>query len=259
MGILAPLALEVAMEEGHMRRVGWALLVVVLCTPLAFTVYLVTAARYPALDRVTLTLPMAIRQPVAGIVMQKAGYGDKSTAAIDRVVRIDPDNGDAWSRRCTATRNKSNPAAASICATAIRLAPDSAWNYNALGYAQQESKNFCAAEDSFTTAMDKDRNDAYLIRNMSIAAMRCGHLGAAQSGLEVSETLDAKAAADPDDDEDSKDDLVLDREYLAVVYDRTQQPAKATEVCLKAHPTYKPCHCDLTDKSVACTGSLPHH
>ena len=50
-------------------------------------------------------------------------------------------------------------------------------------------------------------------------------------------------------------DLLSDREYLAVAYDRTNQPAKATAICTKAHPDWKTCHCELTETSVKCSNA----
>ena len=69
----------------------------------------------------------------------------------------------------------------------------------------------------------------------------------------MAEGFDAKAAADPDEDEDIKADLLSDREYLAVAYDRTNQPAKAIAICTKAHSGWKTCHCELNDAGVKCS------
>ena len=88
---------------------------------------------------------------------------------------------------------------------------------------------------------------------MARAALRCGHTGASVAGFEVAEGLDAKAAADPDEDDDVKSDLLSDREYLSVAYDRTNQPAKATAICAKAHTGWKTCHCELTETGVKCS------
>ncbi|MGH9595660.1 MAG: hypothetical protein ACRD3K_02565 [Edaphobacter sp.] len=98
------------------------------------------------------------------------------------------------------------------------------------------AKDFCDAEDSYTTAIRSLQNDPALLRNMSPAALRRGH---APSSV-------------PDDGDDASSDLVLDREYLTVAYDRTSQPAKADATCAKAHTGWKTCHCELTDSPVKC-------
>jgi tetratricopeptide (TPR) repeat protein len=235
-----------------MRPVLWGLLGFVLCLPLAFVLLIVLAAKYPGMDTLTTKLPAAVQSAVSDLVMQKAGYGKDSAQSIDRALRFDPDNADAWTRRCHGNLNEKtyDPAA---CRKAISLQP-TAWNFNGLGAAQEQAKDFCAAEDSYTSAIRAQTNSAYSLRNMARAAMRCGHTGASVAGFEVAEGLDAKAVADPDDDGDTVDDLRADREYLAVAYDRTNQPAKAAAICTKAHTDWKTCHCELSETSVKCSG-----
>jgi tetratricopeptide (TPR) repeat protein len=238
-----------------MRPVLWGLLGLVVCLPLALVLLIVTAASYPAMDSFTLKLPAGLQTTVADLIMQKAGYGKDSTKRIDRALRFDPENADAWTRRCHENVNgtTSDPA---TCRKAIALQP-TAWNFNGLGAAQEKAKDFCAAEDSYTSAIRVATNEAYYLRNMARAALRCGHTGASIAGFEVAEGLDAKAAADPDDDGDTKDNLLSDREYLAVVYDRTNQPAKAAAICTKAHSSWKTCRCDLTETGVKCSDAPP--
>jgi hypothetical protein len=211
-----------------MRPVFWGLLGLVVCLPLAFVLMIVIAARYPAMDALTIKLPAGIQTTVADLILQKTGYGRDSAKGIDRALRFDPENADAWTRRCQNNFDgtTSDPA---TCRKAIALEP-TAWNFNGLGAAQEKAKDFCAAEDSYTNAIRAATNEAYYLRNIARAALRCGHTGASVAGFEVAEGLDAKAAADPDDDGDTKDDLLSDREYLAVAYNRTSQPAKAAAI-----------------------------
>jgi tetratricopeptide (TPR) repeat protein len=247
-----------------MRRIWMGLLIAVLCLPLAFTIYLFAAAKLPALDRVTLALPMGVRAPIAEIVLKRSGYGKDAAKQLDRVILLDPGNTSAWNWRCSAATGVE---AISDCDKAISLSA-TAWNYRNLGHAQEEARDFCAAETSYTSAIGKAQNDPNYLRSMGIAALRCGHTPASRAGLEVAEDLDAKTVAkadanpqssrsedDDDDPDDAKTDLTLDREYLAVVYDRSKEPAKAVEACSKAHPEWKACHCELTDKVVACTAN----
>ena len=235
-----------------MRPVLWGLLGLIVCLPLGFVLLIVTAAKYPAMDNFTMKLPTDIQTTVGDLIMQKSGYGKDSTKRIDRALRFDPENADAWTRRCHENLDgtTSDPA---TCRKAIALQP-TAWNFNGLGAAQEKAKDFCAAEDSYTSAIRVAANEAYYLRNMARAALRCGHTGASVAGFEVAEGLDAKAVADPDDEGDTKADLLSDREYLAVAYDRTSQPAKATAMCIKAHAGWKTCHCELTETSVRCSG-----
>ncbi len=45
-----------------------------------------------------------------------------------------------------------------------------------------------------------------------------------------------------------------DREYLSIAYDRVHKPEKSHDICVKAHPDWKACHCDLQEEGVKCTG-----
>jgi Tfp pilus assembly protein PilF len=234
-----------------MRPVLWGLLVLVVCLPLAFVLFLVVAAKYPALDALTVKLPAGIRTTVADLTLRNAGYGKDSAKLVDRAIKLDPESTDAWGRRCHSYGDKKTYDQAA-CRKAIKLDP-SAWNFNGLGTSQENAKDFCAAEDSYTNAIKASANDAYSLRNMARAALRCGHAGASVAGFEVAEGLDAKAAADPDEDNDIQADLLSDREYLALAYDRTNQPAKAVAICTRAYANWKTCHCELTDAEVKCS------
>jgi hypothetical protein len=233
-----------------MRLVLWAFLIFIVCLPLAFVLYLVAAARYPSMDSFTAKLPSTVGSAVSQIALRKAGYGKDEAKVVNRAIQLDPENPDAWSRLCHLDDEAAGDEAA--CRKAIELRP-TAWNFNGLGAAQERTGNFCAAEDSYTSAIQQTSNSALFLRNMARAALRCGHSGASVAGLEVAEGLDAKAVADPDDDDETKPDLLSDREYLAVAYDRTKQRDKAVVTCLKAHSDWKSCHCELTDKDVKCS------
>lgn len=237
-----------------MRPVLWGLLVFVVCLPLAFVLLIVAAARYPAMDAFTMKLPDGIRTTVAELVLRNAAYGNISVKLVDRAIELDPENTDAWARRCHGNGEEAKYDQGA-CRKAIALDP-SAWNFNGLGTAQENVKDYCTAEDSYTNAIKASANSAYSLRNMARAALRCGHVGASVAGFEVAEGLDAKAAADPDEDDDTKSDLLADREYLAVAYDRTNQPSKAMAICTKAHAQWKACHCELTDTTVKCSDAL---
>jgi tetratricopeptide (TPR) repeat protein len=235
-----------------MRPILWGLLVFVLCLPLAFVLSLVAAARYPSMDAFTMKLPIDFRAAVAELTLRNAGYGKDSAKGIDRAIMFDPESADAWTRRCHGNVDETTYDQAA-CRKAITLEP-TASNFNGLGMAQEQAKDYCAAEDSYTSAIRETADSAYSLRNMARAALRCGHVSASVAGFEVAEGLDAKAAADPDDEDDTRSDLVTDREYLAVAYDRTNQPAKSAAVCIRAHPNWKTCHCELTETGPKCSG-----
>jgi hypothetical protein len=160
-----------------MRPVLWGLLGLVVCLPLVFVLLIVTAAKYSAMDSFTIKLPADIQTTVADLIMQKVGYGKDSAKGIDRALRFDPENADAWTRRChdNLDGTTSDPA---TCRKAIALRP-TAWNFNGLGAAQEKAKDFCAAEDSYTNAIKEATNEAYYLRNMG--ALPCDAATPAQA------------------------------------------------------------------------------
>ena len=253
-----------------MRRAWWGLVIVVLCLPLAFSLWLLAAARMPALDASTARLPAVLRSSVAEAILHSAAHGPKALKPIDRALRLDPDSEDGWSRRCSLSEGAEKLTA---CSRSLSLSP-SMWNYDHVGDAESALGDFCAAERSYTTAnrryieathfandedVEGDQDDAtqaIFVRNMGVAALRCGHLPDSRAALEVAETLDIKLAQpdlnDADGEAEFKEDLAHDRESLSIVYDRQHEAAKSAEACGKAHPTWKTCHCDLTGTAIAC-------
>ena len=121
-----------------MRPVLWGLLGLVVCLPLAFVLLIITAAKYPAMDSTTIKLPADIQTTVGDLIMQKVGYGKDSAKGIDRALRFDPENADAWTRRCHNNFDGTTPDPAT-CRKAIALQP-TAWNFNGLGAAQEQAK-----------------------------------------------------------------------------------------------------------------------
>jgi tetratricopeptide (TPR) repeat protein len=235
-----------------MRSVLWGLLIFVVCLPLAFVLFLIPAAKFPAMDAFTMKLPMGIRSAVAEMTLNNADYGKDSSKATDRAIQFDPDNAEAWAQRCHGEYDETRISLAA-CRKAIALNPSGS-NFNGQGTAQERAKDYCAAEDSYTRAIQASSNNATYLRNMARAALRCGHVGASVAGFEVAEGLDAKAAADSDEEDDVKTDLVTDREYLTVVYGKTNEQAKAGAACAKAHADWKSCQCELNDAGVKCSG-----
>ena len=52
------------------------------------------------MDNSTVKLPADIKTTVGDLIMQKAGNGNDSAKQIDRALRFDPENAEAWTRRC---------------------------------------------------------------------------------------------------------------------------------------------------------------
>ena len=139
-------------------RLVWALLVCILCLPLAFVLYLVAAARYPSMDGFTARLPPVVGSAVSQIALRRAGYGKDDGNAIHRALQLDPESADAWTRLCHLNDDAGGHEA--TCRKAVSLSP-TAWNFNSLGAAQERSGDFCTAEDSYTMSVQKTSNNAF--------------------------------------------------------------------------------------------------
>ncbi len=158
-----------------MRPILWGLLVFVLCLPLAFVLLLVAAARYPSMDAFTMKLPMDFRTAVAELTLRNAGYGKDSAKGIDRAIKFDPESADAWTRRCHGNVDETTYDQAA-CRKAITLEP-TASNFNGLGMAQEQAKDYCAAEDSYTSAIRETADSAILFAQYGasgVALRSCG-------------------------------------------------------------------------------------
>ncbi len=248
-----------------MRTFLWWLFVALACTPVTLMALIAAEARYPALDSITLHNPALLREFVGEVAITWVGYGEDSPPRLDRVLRLAPDNTEAWTRRCTRD-NFSDPKAAPAksladCTRAVAL-DHSEPNLNNLGLAQERSNNPCAAEDSFTSANSRvNAVYPFVLRNMGRAALACGHIPAAIAGFEVAETKDAQdvavSAAKHEDEEDlqeEKEDLTEDRNWLILAYGRNRDLTRANQMCSTAHPTWKTCSCNTSAEGVECSG-----
>ena len=253
-----------------MRTFLWWLFVAAACTPITLMALIAAEARYPALDPLTVHNPSFLRELVGEVAITWVGYGKDSPPKLDRILRLAPDNAEAWSRRCTRD-NFSDPKAAveislADCTRAVALNRTEP-NLNNLGLAQERSNNPCAAENSFTSA-NSSVNAAYpfVLRNMGRAALACGHTPAAIAGFEVAETKDAQDVAvsaakheDPEDLEEEKADLTEDRDWLILAYGRNHDLARTNQMCSTAHPTWKTCTCNTSADTVKCSDQPTPH
>lgn len=232
--------------------------VAVLCLPLTFVLWLMIAGAWPAMDRITLHLPMSIRETVASVAMQNVGWGKNAQLKLQRVLRLSPDDATAWTRSCEMTAGKSGDRRGGVqtCERAVAL-DDSGWNFDHLGRAQERAGDECAAEESFTRASSKSSMGYEYghVESMGRASLRCGDLYSARAGLEAAIDLQEKSYKAPDQDPDDIDgtraDEKTDREYLIVTLDRLHETRLAKETCSQVHPEWGGCVCALDSKGEA--------
>jgi hypothetical protein len=241
-----------------LRKVLVVLGVGVLSFPLLFVIWLLLAVRLPKMDALTMRMPMSVRSTVAASVLTNVPWGKKGSQGIDRVIALDSENADAWSRRCTNLWKDAGAAQLQACEKAVAL-QKTAPNLNNLGRAQEKMGDECAAEESFTQASSaaSSGTDYTYVENMGRASLRCGKAYDARAGLETAINLESRNLRAPDQDEDDiadyKEDQLADREYLIVTFDRMHDSANAQTTCSVAHPDWKGCACSLDAKGkVAC-------
>jgi hypothetical protein len=217
--------------------------------PILSVILLFNAAAFPSMDRLTLALPTAMRKPVAEIAMNRVDAGSPANlhSTLDRILRLDPENAEAWSRRCGNISLDDPAAKLQQCQQAVRFARTKA-NLGGVGVAQEALNDSCTAEESYTEANRiANASDTFLLRNMGRAALTCGHVVSSIAIFQVAEEHDA-ANSDTGDQ-----DLTLDREWLVIAHQANHDPKAAAAACTRAHPDWKGCNCFFQANTVTCT------
>ncbi len=225
-----------------------------------FIVLVLTEARFPALDPITVYEPHPMRAVVAGLAMRELGPADND---VDRILRIDMENARAWERRCTAAIGPSPASSVYDCKRAYEFEPTAA-NLRAVASAEESAGQVCEAEAGFH--QDYEKSDLavrkpLVLRDEARAALACGHPEAAMAALHQAELLDLAESTDTPRDPTQvadpsaavRESLASDRGYMAVVYDRMNQSDKAKQMCTEANPGSPGCACELTGNALICS------
>jgi tetratricopeptide (TPR) repeat protein len=234
-----------------MRAIWIRLVLISACV----CVVLLAEARFTALDGFTLKMPHPLRAIVATLTVHENGA---SAAALDRALTIDPDNTAAWGRRCSAYVGKDATERLYDCQRAVALRASAA-NLRGEASALEESGNFCAAEATYRAALTKADvvgQRAYVMRDQARTGLACGDVSGSLTALRSAEEIDTRNAAEAGQNASGRDGLAADRGYMAVVYDRMNQPQKAKELCAEANPAYASCTCELTGSGVSCAQTV---
>ena len=245
-----------------MRKVLLVLGIAILCLPMLFVTWLLLASRWQKMDPTTAHAPLFLRQAVASVILQKTTYGKESLPRIDRILRLDPQNAEAWQRRCSASAWGKSPNLKD-CETAVKFAGGPGDYYN-LGHIEEAAGDPCTAEDNYTEAVSKTsaNPDTDYLEAMGRSALLCNHLPASRAGYEVAATTQQKwlnqSDLDQDEIDDAKKNLLADQESLIVIYHRQHDDLLAGQTCTAAHPNWKVCSCDIDTKGAAsCTEAKP--
>ena len=228
-----------------MRGRGRKLTAIVVCVLVLFSVQ----ARFPLLDAITLRLPHPVRSVVATLAVYE---NNQEPAALTRALRLDPDNAAAWGRRCTAYVGNNSAERLEDCRRAVALRA-SATNLRGEASALEEDGDFCAAERAYRDSLGETEFSGqrpYVMRDMALSALSCGHVQASLETLQAAEEMDSR---------NGSDGVAADRSYLSVVYEAMNDRGRARQMCSEANPGYGGCSCELTSTGVSCKPDvLPH-
>ena len=141
-----------------------------LCIAILCAIALLSlAARFPALDTISLDLPHPLRSLVATLAVRES---TPVAGSLDRALAIDPDNAAAWGRRCTAYMGNDPADRLADCQKAVALKADAA-NLRGEAAALEENGDPCAAERSYRAARehgDLFGQRTYVMRDQARAA-----------------------------------------------------------------------------------------
>ena len=227
-----------------MRRALFLLAVGVLSLPLIFVMWLLLAVRWSRMDALTMKMPLSLRATVASAIV-----GQPSKQAIERANRIDPGGLTRSGLRRGGRR------------TIIIDRPEEARGLYQQGEAAERSGNECEAANFYTRAAGaaSSEDGAYLyVEAMGKAEYFCGDMPSARAGLEASVFKEGKVIQDPSAGENAiaaaKKDMVADRQFLVLVYQKQDKEDLARSSCLEAHMGWQVCSCRLSGRDAVCQG-----
>jgi len=218
--------------------------------PTVFVVWLLLAAGWTKMDPVTMRLPEGARS-----LAVRAMLGQMSDArTLERAKKIDAGAVAEWQSRPQMGFDRSNSFTVDNRNSDVQARR--AVDLNKIGLQQEKAGRHCLAEETFSQAASASSGGYYYspAEHMGRTALRCGDLGSARAGLETAVFKERKSLAedDPDDDADEikemNADMLKDREYLVVVYERQHEAALVAATCKQAHEGWKACACGLDAK-----------
>lgn len=228
-----------------------------ICTPMVLSLLLVLAVISPKMDSVTMHLPKGVRSTVASGIMAGADY-DSNQSKQERAKHLDPETVANYARGFIPARANKTPPAMEEMYRQQRESKKAAKDLVRQAGQLEKNGKQCDAEELYTQAAGKDPSgEVYeYTEGMGRAGLRCGDLPGARSGLEVAITKEKDFIKGTDEDQlaDVRGDLLKDREFLMVVYEREHEDKLAAGVCRDAHENWKGCTCALgKDGDVKCT------
>jgi len=221
--------------------------IVVLCLPMLFALWLLTATLWPKMDALTMKLPMAMRSMVASAVAQARRQDEARARRLDPNVQLaaygEYETGSNVPENYRPGQKVNSPEASAL---------------DRQGQAKEAAGDECGSVTFFTLADSKEDSTDGVYRyaeHKGRAALLCGKsMGAAQVGFETALKRENHLRQFSVGDQSALDaTMQQDREWLIVVYDRVNEPGMSHNLCKVTHPNWKSCGCKLVGKNVVCT------
>jgi hypothetical protein len=233
--------------------------VVAVCLPMMFAGWLLLSARWTKMDALTARMPEGTRSLVVQAMLEHSS----DAKGLQRATQLDAEAVKEWQRRprfiATAIDSRRRQTPPDLQALYKRQIANRAAARALSKKAEDEVKagQACAAEDLYTEAASKDMSaEVYsYTEGLGRAGLKCGDLPGARAGLEAAVLKETNFIKGTDEDQltDVRRDLLKDREFLVVVYEKEHENALARQVCSDAHPGWKGCACSLgKDGDVKC-------
>jgi hypothetical protein len=234
--------------------------VVVVCLPMMLVGWLLLAARWTKMDALTARMPEGTRS----LVVQAMLSHSSDTKGLRRATKLDPEAVREWQQRprlianVVGSRGRQTPPELQAFYKQQIANRAAARALSKKAEDDEKAGQACAAEDLYTQAASKDVSaEIYsYTERLGRAGLKCGDLPGARAGLEVAVLKETNFIKGTDEDQlaDVRRDLLKDREFLVVVYEKEHESGLARQVCSDAHREWKGCVCALgKDSDVKCT------
>jgi hypothetical protein len=226
--------------------------VVAVCLPMVFVGWLVLVARWAKMDAVTMRMPEWSRSLAVQAMLERSS----DAKSLERATKLEAEAVKEWQRHPQVIgmtggvpRGRRTPPELQALYNQQMASRAAARALTAKAEEQEKAGQECAAEDLYSEAASKDANNEIYryAEGIGRAGLKCGDLPGARAGFEAAILKETNFIKGTDEDQLTgvRDDLLKDREFLVVVYEKQHETGLARQVCSDAHPGWKSCACSL--------------
>jgi len=232
---------------------------VLICTPMVLSLLLLLAVAWPRMDAVTRHMPQGVRSMVASGIL--SAHNQAATPLqLQRAGRLDAETAAQYRPPVLSTRHlRGTPLNPKMEALYQQQRDSRKAATDLVQKAADLEKNGreCDAEELYTQAATKDpSNYVYnYTEGMGRSGLRCGDLPGARAGLESAILKEQGLIKGTEEDQLTKvrQDMMVDRQFLVIVYQQEHETVLAKQACSDAHPGATSCTCKLIPNGVSCS------